>query len=161
MADGSDTRAHFQLVQDTEYTQSGNGRFLAYIIQSWWKMDKSALAGEVGVHCTPTPFHFIYHHVQRCSVRTSWEGSYSTLLLFNLYSICTLWSRSIDFDPTQCGCTSERCRGPSPDVRGGPERCSGQLSPEQQCASELQEIKYIIYHRIEICKLVKVQFISE
>jgi hypothetical protein len=32
MVDGSDTRAHFQLIQDTEYTQNGNGRFLAYIL---------------------------------------------------------------------------------------------------------------------------------
>jgi hypothetical protein len=63
---------------------------------------------------------------------------------------------SIDFHhPTLCGCILERCRGPSPGVRGGPERCSGPLSPEKHCAFELQEIKYIIYHRIAI------QFISE
>ncbi len=34
----------------TEYTQSGNDRFLASI------MENSALAGEGG-GCTPTPFH--------------------------------------------------------------------------------------------------------
>jgi hypothetical protein len=37
----------------TEYTQSGNGRFLASIL-SWWKI--SALAGKGG-GWTPTPFH--------------------------------------------------------------------------------------------------------
>ncbi len=30
------------------------------------------------------PFHFIYHHVQSCIVRSSWEGRY-TLLIFLLY----------------------------------------------------------------------------
>jgi hypothetical protein len=31
-------------------------------------MEKLAQAGE-GRGCTPTPFHYIYHHVQSCSVR--------------------------------------------------------------------------------------------
>ncbi len=60
------------VVDITEYTQSGNARFLAYI-PSW--MDKSAMAGEGGGY-TPTPVHSIYHHVQSCSVR-SWEGRYT------------------------------------------------------------------------------------
>jgi hypothetical protein len=30
-----------------------------------------------GGGCTPTTFHSIYHHVQRCSVISSWEGRYS------------------------------------------------------------------------------------
>ncbi len=40
--------------------------------------------------CTPTSFHCIYHHVQSCSVRSSWETD--TLPLFLLYTyISTLW----------------------------------------------------------------------
>jgi hypothetical protein len=31
-------------------------------------MEKSAQAGE-GAGCTPTTFHYIYHHVQSCGVR--------------------------------------------------------------------------------------------
>ncbi len=33
-------------------------------------MEKLAQSGEGG-GCTPTPFHFIYHHVQSCGVRSS------------------------------------------------------------------------------------------
>ncbi len=57
----------------TEYTQSGNGRFLACIPScgkispGWW--------GWGG--CTPTPFHSIYYHIQSCSVRSSREGRYT------------------------------------------------------------------------------------
>ncbi len=57
----------------TEYTQSGNGRFLAYI-PSWWKNYLLLVRG--GGH-TPYPFHFIYHHVQSCGVRSSWDGRYN------------------------------------------------------------------------------------
>ncbi len=39
-------------------------------------MEKSTLAGEGG-GCTPTPFHSLYHHVQSCSVRSSWEGRHT------------------------------------------------------------------------------------
>jgi hypothetical protein len=53
----------------TEYTQSGNGRFLTYI-PFHSVMEKFAQAGEVG-GWTPTPFHSIYHHVQSCSVHFS------------------------------------------------------------------------------------------
>jgi hypothetical protein len=38
--------------------------------------EKSALAAEGG-GCTHTPFHSSYHHVQSCSVRSSWEGRYT------------------------------------------------------------------------------------
>ncbi len=43
-------------------------------------MEKSALAGEGGgggARRRPTPFHSSYHHVQSCSLRSSWEGSYT------------------------------------------------------------------------------------
>jgi hypothetical protein len=32
---------------------------------------------EGGGWCTPTPFHYIHHHVQSCSVCSSWEGRYT------------------------------------------------------------------------------------
>ncbi len=47
--------------------QSGNGRFQAVLSIM---MERSALAREGGgVH-----FHSVYHHIQSCSVRSSWEG---------------------------------------------------------------------------------------
>ncbi len=46
-------------------------------------MEKSAQSGEVG-GCTPTLFHYIYHHIQKCGVRSSWKGKF-TLPLFLLY----------------------------------------------------------------------------
>ncbi len=39
---------------------------------------------------TPTPFHSFYHHVQSCSVRSSWEGRYAppvSTLSLNMYSV--------------------------------------------------------------------------
>ncbi len=46
-------------------------------------MEKLAQAGECGwVHATP--FQYIYHHIQSCGVRSSWEGRY-TFPLFLLY----------------------------------------------------------------------------
>ncbi len=33
----------------------------------------------------PTPFGYIYHHVQNCCVRSSWEGRYCIIPLFLLY----------------------------------------------------------------------------
>ncbi len=39
--------------------------------------------------CTPTPFHSIYHHVQSCSVRSSWEGRYTpSISSLPLYVLC-------------------------------------------------------------------------
>ncbi len=52
-------------------------------------MEKSALAVEGG-GCTPTPFHSSYHHVQSCSVRSSWKGR-DTLPVFHLYPLRILW----------------------------------------------------------------------
>ncbi len=49
---------------EPQSTQSGNGHFLVCM------RVKSAHAGLVG-ECTPTPFHYIYHQVQSCSVRSS------------------------------------------------------------------------------------------
>jgi hypothetical protein len=40
--------------------------------------------------CTPTPFHYIYHHVQSCGVCSSREGRYTPPISI-LYPICTLW----------------------------------------------------------------------
>ncbi len=39
-------------------------------------MEKSSQAGEGG-ECTPSPFHFIYHHKQSCGVRSSRQGRYT------------------------------------------------------------------------------------
>jgi hypothetical protein len=37
----------------------------------------------------PSPFHYIYHHIQICGVRSSWEGRYtppiSTLHQYSMY----------------------------------------------------------------------------
>ncbi len=46
-------------------------------------MEKLAQAGK-GVGARPPPFHYICPHVQSCSGRSSWEGSY-THTLFHLY----------------------------------------------------------------------------
>ncbi len=45
--------------KSTEYTQSGNGRFLAYI-PSWWKISPAWW----GWGCTPIPLHSFFDHVQ-------------------------------------------------------------------------------------------------
>jgi len=39
-------------------------------------MEKSTRPDEGG-RCKPTPVHYVYHHVQSCSVRSSWEGRYT------------------------------------------------------------------------------------
>jgi hypothetical protein len=59
--------------QTTEYTQNGNGNFLAYVNSIM--MEKSAQTGEGG-GSTSTPFHYVYHHVQSCGF-SSWEGRYT------------------------------------------------------------------------------------
>jgi hypothetical protein len=51
-------------VLSTEYIQSGTGRFLAYIPSSWKNKPRLVRVGG----CTPTPFHYIYYHVQSNSV---------------------------------------------------------------------------------------------
>jgi hypothetical protein len=55
-------------------------------------MEKSSPAGEGGggrVHAHSILLY--YHHIQSCSVRSSWESRYCTLTLLHLYPICTLW----------------------------------------------------------------------
>jgi hypothetical protein len=44
---------------------------------------KLARAGE-GEGCTPTPFHYIYHHQQSCSVRYAPAKRADTITLFQL-----------------------------------------------------------------------------
>ncbi len=58
----------------TEYTQSGDGRFLAYI-PSWWK-NQLRLARVGGARAPPFTT-YIYHHIQSCCVRFSWEVRYT------------------------------------------------------------------------------------
>ncbi len=52
------------------------------------------MAGEGG-GCTPTPFHDSSHHVQSCSVRSSWVGRYtrpvSSLPIYVLCGCCPLY----------------------------------------------------------------------
>ncbi len=70
--------------------ESGNGHFLAYI-PSWWKNLPCLV--RVGMHhWTPTPFHYIYHHLQNCGVLyapCSWEGRYTPHISTNpsMYSV--------------------------------------------------------------------------
>ncbi len=78
----------------TEYTQSGNGNFLAYIPS----FSLSAQSGESG-GCTPSPFHSIYHHEKSCGVRFSWEGRYT--LYFSSTPICTLLARMATHKKTE------------------------------------------------------------
>ncbi len=76
-------------VSSTEYTQGGNGRFLA-CIPSWWK-NRPWLV-RVGGGCMPTPFHSIYHHVQSCSTVDCWFRNLflTTSLRHSLHH--SLWS---------------------------------------------------------------------
>ncbi len=62
-------------VSPTEYTQNGNGRFLAYIPSRWKNYPRLVRVGGGGAR--RPPFHYIYHHVQSCSVCSSWEGRYT------------------------------------------------------------------------------------
>jgi hypothetical protein len=84
---------------------------LAKLVLHYIIMEKSAQPGEGrGVH--GQPFHYIYHHVQNCSVRSSWEGRYippiSTLPLYKC--ICTRWyvsfflNRLLLFSPIPISC---------------------------------------------------------
>jgi hypothetical protein len=58
-------------------------------------MEKIAKAGEGG-ECTPTPFHYIYHHVQSCSVLSSWVGRYThPISSLPMYSVDTSFRANI------------------------------------------------------------------
>ncbi len=79
----------------TECTESGDG--LAYVHSIM--MEKSTLPGDGG-GCTPTPFHCIYHHIQSCSVRSSWEGRYTPpISTLPLYLLCGVDDRSTPVPP--------------------------------------------------------------
>ncbi len=58
-------------------------------------MEILALAGESAGGCMPTRFHYFYHHVQSCGIRSSWEGRYtppfSTLPLYVLCGDHIFW----------------------------------------------------------------------
>ncbi len=52
-------------------------------------MEKSALAGEVAGACPPFHSTCIYHYVQSCSVRSSWEGRYTPpISCLPIYVLC-------------------------------------------------------------------------
>ncbi len=72
----------------TEYTQSGNGRFLAYI--SLHYDVKLALAGEGG-GCTPIPFHSSIpsHPKLQCTLqlRGQINSLYFISILYKMYSV--------------------------------------------------------------------------
>ncbi len=55
---------------------------------TWWKNQPWLERGG----CTPTPFHSSYHHVQNCSVRSSWDGRYAPPPHFISTPFCSLWS---------------------------------------------------------------------
>ncbi len=69
-------------VSSTEYTQGGNGRFLA-CIPSWWK-NQPWLVRVGGGGCTPTPFHFQLPSLFKAVVYVPAERA-DTLPLFHLY----------------------------------------------------------------------------
>ncbi len=61
-------------------------------------MEKLAYAGEGG-RCTPTPFYYIYHHVQSYSVYAPAEWA-DALALFHLYQYTRIYSASKTLDDT-------------------------------------------------------------
>ncbi len=65
----------------TEYTQSGNGHFLAFV--HFIMVEKLSQASEGGGGCTPSPFRIIYHHVQVV-------GQIHSPYFYSI-PICTLW----------------------------------------------------------------------
>ncbi len=62
---------------------------------------KLALAGE-GRGCTPTPSHYIYHHQQSCSVRSSWVGRHTNpVSSLGKYVLCGFtWGRKSSQEQT-------------------------------------------------------------
>jgi hypothetical protein len=74
------------------HTQNGDGRFLAYIPSM---MEKSALAGDGGGRCRPTPFFSAYYVPSRPKLQCYAPAERAeTPPLFQLYPICTLWFHS-------------------------------------------------------------------
>ncbi len=64
----------------------------------WRTLENLAQPGEGGRR-TPIPFHYIYHHVQGCGVRYSWEGRYTPPPYFYTTPICTMWIPSFRLYP--------------------------------------------------------------
>ncbi len=90
----------WSFVWSTEYTRSGNSQFVATFHHdgknspAWWRCG----------WCMPTPFHYIYHHVQSCSVRPSWEGRYTQpISSLPLYVLCGMitdqWANYVHNEP--------------------------------------------------------------
>jgi hypothetical protein len=75
-------------VRPTEYIQSGNFRFLA-CNPSWWKNQPWLV--RVGGARPPLALSLYYHHVQSCSVRSSWEGRYAPRISSLPYMYETVW----------------------------------------------------------------------
>jgi hypothetical protein len=83
----------------TEYTQSGNGHFLAYIPSRLKIQPRLVRVGDA--RRTPTLFHYIYHHIQKLwYIRSSWERMQIHLPYVYSTPICTLW---------QCTCSACWC----------------------------------------------------
>jgi hypothetical protein len=54
-----------------------------------FRHDGKISAGWCGGGCTPIPFHSIYHHIQSCSVRSSWVGRYThPISSLPIYVLC-------------------------------------------------------------------------
>ncbi len=70
----------FRVGHPTEYTQDGNGHFLAYVRVHSIMMVKSA---------QPVEVHYIFHHQQRCGVRSRSKGRYSPY--FSSSPLLTQW----------------------------------------------------------------------
>ncbi len=45
-----------------------------------------------GWGCTPSPFHYIYHHVQSCGIRSSSVGRFTHPIFYST-PICILWMK--------------------------------------------------------------------
>jgi hypothetical protein len=72
----------------TEYTQSGNGWFLAYI-PSWWKNQPWLV--RVGLYAHPLSRFTLFTITYKVAVYAPAERA-DTLPLFHPYPICTLWA---------------------------------------------------------------------
>jgi hypothetical protein len=58
-------------------------------------MENIAQAGDVRVGGAPTPFHYIYHHVQSCTVLSSWRGRYTPPI--SSLPLSALWNQQHNF----------------------------------------------------------------
>jgi len=75
------------IVCHTEYKQSGNGHFLAYIPLRWKNLPRLVRVGGA----RPTPFHSIQHHVQSLWCTLQMRGRYTLPISpLPLYILCCL-----------------------------------------------------------------------